>query len=440
VLLVWGIAAAVIGRFVSLPWALIGGLVLGVGQQILAGYLPPGIIATGVRPSLPFIVLLVFLPFSRQRQLDDPLSGCDPPRVVLEGEPRGYRSARALAPEGRGADSLGRRMARRPTTALAWAMAALALVSALTWVPSDWLATMTQGVAFAVMFLSLTLLTGMSGQISLCQATFAGLGGFAAGQLAEHYGLSVLVGLIAGGLVAALLGVIVALPTLRLIGLPLALATLAFALLADNVLFPNSWIGDGATGVIVPRPSVGPISFGASRSFFLLSVAVLALTAGVVKLVGDGTMGRFLAAMRGSEVAASSVGIDVHRLRVMVFALSAGLAGVGGALFGSLEGSLSPTDFNYQISAVFLVVVAIVGLGSITGAVVAGLVYEILQEAVTTLPSRYAGVVAVVFGLATLSYTRHPEGIVDYLGGRTVDVLRRKRVVSELVPAPGGGS
>ncbi len=460
VLLVWGIAGAVIGRFASLPLALVGGLALGVAQQVLAGYLPAGIIATGLRPSLPFVVLLVFLPFSRQRQLDDPLSSCDPPSTALSGEGAGYRAATTLA--GSSGDgvfavgawhralqpdrtySLGQRLVRRPTSTLAWVVAGLAVLSALTWVPGDWLLTMTQGIAFGVIFLSLTLLTGMSGQISLCQATFAGFGGFVAGQLAVHYGLPVVLGMVAGGLLAALLGVIVAVPTLRLAGLPLALATLAFALLADNILFPNSWIGNGATGVTVPRPTLGPVSFAASRSFFVLSLLILAAVATVVKLVGDGTMGRLLAAVRGSEVAATSVGIDVYRLRVMVFALSAGLAGVGGALFGSLEGSLSPTDFNYQISAVLLVVVAIVGIGSVTGAMVAGLVYTTLQVAVTTLPSRYAGLVAVIFGLATLSYTRHPEGFVDYLGGRTLAFIGRHPTVSRLLgprePGDGQGS
>jgi branched-chain amino acid transport system permease protein len=457
VLLVWGIAGAVIGRFASLPLALVGGLALGVAQQIVAGYLPAGIISTGLRPSLPFVVLLVFLPFTRQRQLDDPLSSCDPPPVTLESEARGYRSASALAGEtgdgvhpvglwhralhADGTDSFWNRIVRRPTAVVAWVVAALAVPSALTWVPGDWLLTMTQGVAFGVIFLSLTMLTGMSGQISLCQATFAGLGGFTAGQLADHYGLPVVLGMVAGGILAALLGVIVAVPTLRLAGLSLALATLAFALLADNILFPNSWIGNGAGGVTVPRPSAGPVNFAAPRSFFLLSLGILAATACVVKLVGDGTMGRFLAAIRGSEVAATSVGIDVYRLRIMVFALSAGLAGVGGALFGSLEGSLSPTDFGYQISAVLLVVVAIVGLGSITGAVVAGLVYTTLQKAVTTLPSRYAGLVAVLFGLATLSYTRHPEGVVDYLGSRFLSLFGRRRMTGRLPDrrSAGGG-
>jgi len=453
VLLVWGVAGAVIGRFSSLPLALVGGLALGVGQQVVAGYMPAGVIANGLRPSLPFVVLLVFLPLARQRQLDDPLSACDPPSSSVERSTTGYRSATTVAAAdgtvrsvglwhqrlvGRDVDGAPGLLTRRPTATLAWAVSALAIVSALTWVPPDWLLTMNQGVAFAIVFLSLTLLTGMTGQISLCQATFAGLGGFMAGQLANHVGLPVVVGMVAGGLLAAGLGVLVAIPTLQLAGLPLALATLAFALLADNILFPNSWIGNGAGGVTVPRPSAGPVSFAAAKPFFLLSLVILAVAAGVVKLVGDGTMGRYLSAVRSSELAASAVGVDVYRLRVLVFALSAGLAGVGGALYGSLEGSLSPDSFGYQISAVLLVVVAIVGLRSITGAVVAGVVYTTLQVAVTTLPSRFAGLVAVLFGLATLSYTRHPEGFLDYLGARTQHALTLHRAARVGTRPPTG--
>ncbi len=456
VLLVWGVAGAVIGRFSSLPLALAGGLALGIAQQVVAGYMPAGVIANGLRPSLPFVVLLVFLPLARQRQLDDPLSGCDPPSSAVEQATSGYRSASTLAAADGTVRSVGLwhqrlvvdtgdgppgLLARRPTATMAWAVGALAVLSALTWVPPDWLSTMNQGVAFAIIFLSLTLLTGMTGQISLCQATFAGLGGFVAGQLANHVGLPVVLGMVAGGLLAAGLGVLVALPTLRLAGLPLALATLAFALLADNILFPNSWIGNGAGGVTVPRPSAGPVSFASAKPFFLLSLVILAVAAGVVKLVGDGTMGRYLAAVRGSELAANSVGVDVYRLRVLVFALSASLAGVGGALYGSLEGSLSPDGFGYQVSAVLLVVVAIVGLRSISGAVVAGVVYATLQVAVTTLPSRFAGLVAVLFGLATLSYTRHPEGFLDYLAARTQQAIARRRAgrIGARTPTAGPG-
>ena len=485
VLLVWGIAAAVVARFASLPVALLAGIGLGIGQQVLAGYLPAGILATGLRPSLPFFVLLAFLPFTRQRQVDDPLAGCDPPPTALVGEATGYRAANLLArPSGdgtsqpvagwhraltarvrRSAGGVGAggagaggagaggagaggagspvhgavdRLTSRPTLVVAWGIGGLAVLSALTWVPNVWLVTMTQGIAFAVIFVSLTLLTGMSGQISLCQASFAGLGGFVAGQLASHFGTSVLVGMVLGGAVAAVLGVIVALPTLRLAGLPLALATLAFALLADNMLFPNSWVGNGATGVTVPRPELGPVSFNGSHAFFVLALVVLALVAAVVRAVGQGRMGRLLAAMRGSELASVSTGIDVHRLRVVAFALSAGLAGVGGALYGSLEGSLSPDAFNYQFSLVFLVVAAIVGLGSVSGAVVAGLVFAALQTEVATFPARFSGILPVVFGLATLSYTRHPEGVVDFLGGGVLRFLARRRRGDRSDGAPDG--
>ena len=97
VLLVWGVAGAVIGRFASLPLALVGGLALGVAQQVVAGYMPAGVIANGLRPSLPFVVLLVFLPLVRQRQLDDPLSACDPPSSAVERGTVGYRSATTVA-------------------------------------------------------------------------------------------------------------------------------------------------------------------------------------------------------------------------------------------------------------------------------------------------------------------------------------------------------
>jgi branched-subunit amino acid ABC-type transport system permease component len=461
VLLVWGIAGAVIGRFTSLPLALVGGLALGIGQQILAGYLPPGVVANGLRPSLPFVVLLIFLPLVGTSRATDPMAGCDPPTSAVERAVSGYRSGATAAAggsweslaggvvtsvglwhrrlDGAAPTPLADRLSRRPTATLAWLVAVVAVISALTWVPPDWLFTMNQALAVSIVFLSLTLLTGMSGLISLCQASFAGLGGFVAGQLAVHFGLPVMIGVIAGGLLAALLGVVVAIPTLRLAGLSLALATLAFALLADNILFPVSWVGNGAGGVTVPRPSAGPISFAAAKPFFLLSLVVLGGAALVVKLVGDGTMGRYLAAVRGSELASSSVGIDVTRLRVLVFAISAGLAGVGGAMSGSLEGSLSPDAYGYQVSIVLLAVVAIVGIGSISGAIVAGVVYEILQQAVTTLPARFAGLVAVLFGLAALSYTRHPEGFLDVLGGRVERVIERSRN-SRAMAKQGSGS
>lgn len=397
-LLVAGIAAAAVGGFASLTWTLLGAIGLGVAQEIIGGYLPSGILSSGIRPAFPFVVLAVLLVARRglrSAAAADPLAACDPPPA-------------SIRPPGRMAEvAIG--------TRVFVGLAALALVvSALTWVPGNWTFALTQGVAFAVIFLSLTVLTGMSGQISLCQASFAGIGAFAAGQLATHFGTSVLVGLLLGAAVGAVVGAIVALPTLHLGGIALALLTLSFALLADNVLFPYRWAGNGASGVTVPRPAIGSLSFAGNGAFLWLSLAVLGVAGTAVALVRRRTFGQELAAFRGSEVAASAIGIDVRRLRVSVFAVAAGLAGAGGALYGSLQQIVSPNDFNYQFSLVFVVVVATVGVYSVAGAVEAGLAYVVLQQLIGNLPARYSPLVAVLFGAAALSYVRHPEGVVAF--------------------------
>jgi len=430
-LLVAAIAAAALGGFTSLPLTFVGGIALGISQEIVGGYLPSGsILASGLRPSFPFLVLVVLLvampSFRNQRDVEDPLAACDPPPVSLR------------APERLTEVTLG---VRAFTGLLALAF----VVSALTWVSGNWLFTLTQGLVLAVVFLSITLITGMGGQISLCQATFAGVGAFTAGQLAAHHGTPVLWGMVAAAGVAAVVGSLVAIPTLRLGGIALALVTLSFALVADNLLFAFSWAGNGASGVTVPRPTIGPINFTSAGSFFWLALALLAICAGALVLIRGGTTGQELAAMRGSEIGARAVGIDVPRMRIVAFALSAALAGIGGVLYGSLQQTVSPHDFNYQFSLVFVVVVAVVGVHTVAGAIEAGLAYAVLQELVGTLPSRYSPLVAVIFGLAALTYVRHPEGVVAYLKRWLVDrveqvvnAVHRRQSRPTSVSATGG--
>lgn len=141
---------------------------------------------------------------------------------------------------------------------------------------------------------------------------------------------------------------------------------------------------------------------------------MLVVAAGVVWLLQHGSVGGELGTLRASEVGAESIGIDVRRLRVIAFMLSAVLAGIGGALYASLEQTVSPTDFNYEFSLVFVVVVATVGVYSVAGAIEAGLAYTVLQQLVNNLPDRYGSLVALIFGLAAVTYVRHPEGAVEY--------------------------
>ena len=177
-LLIAAIVAAAFARLTSIPMALLGGLLLGILQGILAGYLPlNSVLANGLRPSLPFVLLfllLVFWPGLRQgREATDPLAGVDPP-------PR--------------ASSIRTFRRRRSTVAMGVALL-VAAVGILTFsLDAFWLLIVTRGVVFGVIFLSITVITGMAGQISLCQATFAAVGGFATAQAVQAWGLPVLLG------------------------------------------------------------------------------------------------------------------------------------------------------------------------------------------------------------------------------------------------------
>ena len=399
-LLVAAAAAAAVGGFSSLPLTLIGGVLLGIVQEILGGYLPSGtVLAAGLRPSFPFLVLAVLLVAGRSFRpaatFGDPLAGCDPPAVSLR--PPGRITEVALG-----------------SWAFAAFLVAVFVVVTVVVVPGNWEYTLTEGLVVAVILLSITVLTGMSGQISLCQASFAAIGAFTAGQLATHFGTAVLVGAVAGGALAAVVGVLISLPGLRLGGIALALFTLSFALLGDNVLFQYSWSGNGASGLVVPRPLVAGLSFAGNGAFFFLSLIVLAIASGAVWLIQHGTIGEELAALRSTEVGSASVGINVRRMRIIAFALSAALAGIGGALYASLQQTVSPSDFNYEFSLIFIVIVATIGVYSITGAIAAGLAYTVIQELISNLPSRFGGLLAVIFGLAAVTYVRHPEGVVEY--------------------------
>ncbi len=248
-----------------------------------------------------------------------------------------------------------------------------------------------------------------------------------AAQLALSHGVPILFGAVLGGIVAAGVGTLVSLLVSRVSGLLLTLVTLAFALFADNVVFQYKWtLG---AGINVPRPQIGSINFGqgdpGDRYFLILCMIILALCMYGVMFVQRGTTGRFLAAMRGSPTAASSLGINLARAKVTVFALSAGLAGLGGVLYASMQGTTSPNDWNYVLSLAFVVVVITTGATTVEGAVQAGIGFAVityvlapgsvlLQHLPSALDARLGGLQFVLFAVGALTYAAHPEGILEY--------------------------
>jgi branched-subunit amino acid ABC-type transport system permease component len=408
ILLVAAIAAAAFARLTSIPMALVGGLALGILQGILAGYLPlNSVLATGLRPSLPFVLLfllLVFWPGLRhQREVTDPLSGVDPPAAGMAVLTRSRGITIAMV-------------------ATASAVVMVGISVAMLVLDDHWLLIVTKAVVIGVVFLSITVITGMAGQISLAQATFAAVGGFTTAQLVHEWDLPVLLTMLVGAFLAAAVGALLAIPALRLGGIYLALATFAFALMFDSILVPLDWVGGGPVPLDVPRPEL----VSGDHAFFLFSVVVLAVTGTLVLFVRRGTTGKFLDALRGSEMAAGAIGINPSSNRVLAFALSAGIAGLGGGLFAMLE-----TQANYAASyAAFfglswLLVVVTVSARTVAGAVVAGFVIVLVPELLKEwgLPPEYA---AVLFGLGALTYARHPEGILEAQKNQIVGLLQRR--------------
>lgn len=411
-LLVAALAAAAFARLTSIPLALAGGILLGILQQLLAGYLPPdSVLSTGLRPSLPFAVLFLLLllwPGLRQRaEATDPLAGVNPP------PPSPAASLRS-----RGTTILVRTLG----TAVLGGLALLVFFR----LDAFWVFVVTVGVILAVIFLSFVPLTGVGGQISLCQAAFAAIGAFATAQLVSRTGMSVLAAMLLGALISAVAGAVIALPAARLGGIFLALATLAFALMFENVLRPLDWVSGGLTPPRVPRPRIGNVDFSDDKSFFLLALLVLGLVGVIVHLLKRGTTGRFLDAVRGSEVAASSVGVNPFAMKVIAFSVSAAIAGLGGGLLASFEGTVNyDARFNYFIGLVWLVLVVTLGARSIQAAVTAGVMFMVFPQLLNLAglsQGNAAALAYILFGLGALTYARHPEGIVE---AQTRRILRR---------------
>lgn len=403
-LIVVAIAAAAFAGLSSLPLALVGGLALGIGAQIISRFLPTGsILSQGLRPSLPFVVLffvLILKPsLQRKRELTDPLAGVDPPAPALVADERGRTLTRA-------------------TRILGTAVCAVAAYWFGFVGNSYWLSLATQTVIFAIIFLSITVFTGMAGEISLAQGSFAAIGAFACGQLATRWEVSVLAGLLVGIAIAAVVGMLLAIPALRLGGIYLALATLAFALFFENVIVKLDWAGGGLLPVAVPRPVLGPVDFTSDRSFFVLCTGLLAVAGLVVVRVRNGTTGRYLRALAGSEVGASAVGINPTRARITAFALAAGLAATGGALLSMREGAANyQANFTVQFGLFWLVLVVTLGSRTVDGAIQAAVALKFFPEVLKALsvsPSwQY-----VLFGLGAFMFARHPEGLLEH-GKRT---------------------
>lgn len=239
-------------------------------------------------------------------------------------------------------------------------------------------------VIYALVALGFNVLLGMGGQISIGHAAFWAVGAYVSALSVSKLGLPFLVGVGAGGIIAAVFGAFVALPALRVQGHYLAIATLGFALLVQQVLFEWESATGGRQGLFVPRPSLFGVELETDFAYYYLLLAIFLLIAWMTGNFARSHTGRALMALRMSAVAAECCGIPRARHIIIAFAASAFATGVSGALYGHLLGHLSTETFSLALSLSFLTMAVIGGLHSRAGAFLGGaylaLAPELLRE------------------------------------------------------------
>ncbi len=232
---------------------------------------------------------------------------------------------------------------------------------------------------FAIAGVGLMLLVGYTGLISLGHAAFLGIGAYTNSVLLSH-GVPFLVTLPVAGLFTGLCGAAIGLPTLRMSGLYLAIATLAFGSIVGTIFQKWTSVTGGFDGFPVPTPYVFGIPIEGATSVYYVSLAVLIFVLWVSANMLRTPLGRAMVAIRDSEVSAQSMGIHLARYKAMAFAISAGMTGLAGALFAHYVRYLAPDAFDVLLSVQFVTIVFVGGLGSIHGAIFGALFVRLLPQ------------------------------------------------------------
>ncbi|MCB1029828.1 MAG: ATP-binding cassette domain-containing protein [Acidimicrobiales bacterium] len=428
-------AAAVAARLRSVPVAFAAGLGLGVIQNLVHGYAPKVLTdLSGFRSAVPFLLLFGLLFF-----------------MPTKGRQAGSVAEDAPSADPRSDLSPWRR--RAP-----WIVAALGLAG-YAWFMADayWGGVVNRGLALSLVLLSFVVVTGLGGMINLAQAAFVTIGGFTAGWLVNHQWPSTVpvimvngrlefwVAALAAVVVAALVGLLVALPSLRLGGLSLALATLALAFVGDRLVFQLEGVRNGSRGWSIPKPVYGPIDLGEPAVMTTVLLLVVFGVVGIIANLERSATGRAILAVRSSEVAAATSGVAPVRTKLVLFAISAALAGLGGAFFALVNSPMTNTSAPPLLGLVWLAVAVTFGIRRPGGAVLAGLVYAAFPVVLEGIGSSWQGapwgwipggvrellaspeLAALLFGLGAVGLAREPDGILAEVGGAARERRNAKR-------------
>lgn len=288
---------------------------------------------------------------------------------------------------------------------------------------------------FAIVAVGLNLLCGSTGQFSLGHAGFYAIGAFTAGILGSDYNWPFWLNVPVAGLLAAAAGLALGIPALRLSGPYLAIATLGFGLLIQQVLGTADW-AKGRTGITLNPPQIGALSVS-PHGFFWIALGVLVVGGVAAYNLRRGAAGRAFVALRESEPAAQASGVNLARYRVTAFALSACYAGIAGALYATLESTIFATSFDLALSIGFLTMIVVGGLDSTVGAVVGAILLTYVRDWLQNgAPHMSSQIVDGLYGvLLVLMLLFVPGGLMGLLAlarrwlqrGRTVPAVEVSR-------------
>ncbi|MDQ1748668.1 MAG: branched-chain amino acid transport system permease protein livM [Frankiaceae bacterium] len=394
-------AMPVIAGLTNIPIAVAAGIALGIGSSEMNLFSPsPGPVLdiwNALHANLPVVLLLLAL-LARQRLAQS--GGGD------AGIATTFAQRRAAEPS-------------IPMMALQYGLAAVALFAPLLLDPVH-LREAQEVPALAIIFVSLVAVTGYSGQISLGQAGYAGLGALFFAKVSGS--TPELVALLVGVLVAGIVGFATGYPAIRRRGLFLALTTFAVGTFVSRFVFQQPYFTNGVT---VRRPSLFGWSLAGDHAFYLFELAMLAIAFLIMYNLRSGALGRSLIAIRDNEDGARAVGVDVRSLKVLIFTVSAMLAGLGGALLAQQKVAFDPTnDFDpLGNSLPWFTVVVVFGADS-AAAAVAGAGLVVLVNAVVG----QAGAYLIIVGLLASFLGRLPGGVAE-VNRRVIEWVQTPRAL-----------
>jgi branched-subunit amino acid ABC-type transport system permease component len=355
-LVVQAFGACAIGLFSSLPLTYVGGLIVGMLASLATKYMSATPPFNGIPTSVPFLVLIVILLV-----------------VPVRRFPAGARTF------------LAAKAARRDRRAVRGAAGAvgLAVLLAAPHMVGPKLPVWIGALIMVVIFTSLSLLVWTSGQISLCHTAFAALGATTLSHLTVDHGVPWGVALLVAGLSTVPLGVLVAIPAIRLSGVYLALATFGLAILMQNVIYPSSLMFAGEPFRTATRPVLGALDGTSDTGFYYIVLGIALASCVVLVLVNRGRIGRLLRGMAETPTMLSTFGLSVNITRVIVFCISAFFAGIaGGLMITQTSGASAVTFFPLQ-SLLWLAVLAFCGTRLIGSSVLAAAVFALLPAYMT---------------------------------------------------------